>query len=373
MLTNEQEEILAEIIAERFTKINLKTLELIGNRISEINDLTATNKAQLKKMINVTGDIKLIETWLTKELNATAQEVEKVITEIAKANYTQASSSYIDKKQIPFKENAALQKIVKILTKETLGTLKNYSNTTLVGIIGIDGKYINFKDGYRALIDKAIEIKLSTGIDYTSQVRGVLNKIANGMVIYESGATRRVDTAVRYNILNTSHKMNQASQDLIGEEIGADGKEISMHANCADDHQHIQGLQVSNKEFEKINGKLSRKIGEHNCRHFVFSVRLGISKPINTKAKIKEINRKANKKITIDGVKKRRVEWQQEQNKAGLKIRRTKEKIALFDKAKDKEQVQKLKQRLKAEKHVYNTITEKAGLPKKAWQTRGHI
>ena len=66
-------------------------------------------------------------------------------------------------------------------------------------------------------------------------------------VQYESGHTRRVDTAVRMNVLDAMRRMNQRAMEEVGREFGADGVEIDAHMLCAEDHLPYQGQQFSNE------------------------------------------------------------------------------------------------------------------------------
>ena len=102
---------------------------------------------------------------------------------------------------------------------------------------------------------------------------------------YESGYTRRLDSAVRMNLLEGIRQINQGIQDKIGEELGADGVEISAHIYCAPDHEDVQGRQMTNAEYAKWDAEHAypkRQIGKLNCHHFVFRVLLGIQEPIHT-------------------------------------------------------------------------------------------
>ena len=93
-------------------------------------------------------------------------------------------------------------------------------------------------------------------------------------------------------------ELHNENQLIIGEEIGADGVEISVHENPAPDHEKAQGRQFSNEEYQKLQAgqeatdyrgiKVNldhdhkngyRPISEMNCYHYVFSVILGVNEP----------------------------------------------------------------------------------------------
>ena len=77
-------------------------------------------------------------------------------------------------------------------------------------------------------------------------------------------------------------------QNIVGEEFGANGIELSVHMNPAPDHAEAQGHQFTNKEFDKMQhgenfkdtkGReyqgFDRAIGTLNCRHFAISIKVG--------------------------------------------------------------------------------------------------
>lgn len=77
-------------------------------------------------------------------------------------------------------------------------------------------------------------------------------------VQYPSGLTRRLDSAIRMNVLDGIRAVSQDIMRQVGKEFRADGIEISAHALCAEDHLPYQGTQMSEKEFERLQNRLDR-------------------------------------------------------------------------------------------------------------------
>jgi hypothetical protein len=135
-------------------------------------------------------------------------------------------------------------------------------------------------------MDKAI-LAVSSGLgDYQSVTREAVQQLGyNGMqVVYESGYHRRLDTALRQNIIDGANQIAQHGSDLMGEELGFDAYEISAHARSAPDHEPVQGHVFSKAEFAKmqagqdcwdVDGNhyagFRRPIGEWNCMHLAMS------------------------------------------------------------------------------------------------------
>lgn len=127
-------------------------------------------------------------------------------------------------------------------------------------------------------------------------------------VVWKSGYTKRLDSTVKQNVLDGIREVNQETQNIVGEQFGADGKEITVHSNPAPDHAPFQGHQFTNEEwnnmqgnepFEDIKGQkfpaLKRIIGQWNCRHFAYSIIIGVSKPIYLDEQLDEIEEQNQK------------------------------------------------------------------------------
>src|SRR5699024_2831652 len=131
--------------------------------------------------------------------------------------------------------------------------------------------------------------------NYQKAMYDTIKQLANSgvrKIYYENEGkkpyARRLDSSVRQNILEGVRQVNIGVQEQVGKEFGADGVEVSHHVNCAPDHIHIDGKQFSKKQFEKINNNLTRPVASMNCRHFVFSIVLGVSSPLYTKKQLEQ-------------------------------------------------------------------------------------
>jgi hypothetical protein len=118
----------------------------------------------------------------------------------------------------------------------------------------------------------------------------------------------------------------------VGKEFGADGIELSAHALCAEDHLPYQGTQMSIKEFDRLQNRLDRPFGMWNCHHTWHYIILGVSKPAYSPEELEEYKRNSNEEIEIDGLKKTRYQWTQEQRRIETAIRYQKD-IAVAAKA----------------------------------------
>ena len=147
-----------------------------------------------------------------------------------------------------------------------------------------------------------------------------------------SGMTRRLDSAVRQNVLDGVRALNNDILRQLGNEYGADGVEISAHALCAADHLPYQGRQFSNREFQDIQNRLDRPFGMWNCKHTVFPIILGVSEPAHTEEELAAYRRNSSEAVEIGGRTMTRYEWTQEQRRIETAVRYQKD-IAIAAKA----------------------------------------
>lgn len=176
---------------------------------------------------------------------------------------------------------------------------------------------------------------------------------------------RRLDSSVRMNILDGVRQVNIGVQEQVGKEFGADGVEVSHHVNCAPDHIHIDGQQFSKKKFEKINNNLTRPVASMNCRHFVFSIVLGVSSPLYTKKQLEEDRKNNEKGFEYEGKHYTLYEGEQLQRKIELAVRQQKDLQIIAKASNDKDTISKSQSNITQLTQKYKELSKISGLPTK--------
>lgn len=282
-----------KIVFDRFNAINTEWLELQAEHFAKINnEFSKLDKWQQYEIMKKNAEKVKID--IDKAVNESILDIQEIYRELGEMRYSDARKLYIYQgiKQIPFAQNIALQRIIKAQAKITKNKLINLANTTVKSL------------SYRDAIDIAVT-KATLGTEsYNNAIRSVIKQQAKiGLsyytpkVEYESGIRIRLDSSVRMNVLEGIRTTNISIAEQIGDEYGADGVEITAHGLCAEDHIEINGKTYSKKEWERTNGRLERKVGTLNCKHFAIPILLNISKPSNTKQQIEEMNKRSMEKI----------------------------------------------------------------------------
>ena len=298
--------LLIERIVLRQQKANESILKEIGNILGEIGNLNPSEIYTIGQQLKYGESLKKIIKILSETSQVSEKEIYKMLEKEAKTNLL-FSEKYFKAKNvdfIPYEENTALQNKVNEISVATLNTYKNISQTT--GLTYLDSNLNRItkpiEQAYNEIIDQAIN-NVSMGKEtFQEALKKQLKVIGkNGIqsIEYESGYHRRIDTALRMNLQDGLNQLSIAQQQIVGNQFGNDGWEITTHINPAPDHEDIQGHIFDIENFNKlqdyeyfgiikdIKGRIYerngeehiRPIGELNCYHRAFAIVLGIDEP----------------------------------------------------------------------------------------------
>lgn len=360
MLSDTAIDNLVQQIVNRQEGINIYVLTKIAHRLRMIGDLSPNNIKQMQILVQMGTDIRQMNDYLAEMSNMQVQDIKSIIKTVALDNYLDAKPlyDYRHRSFVPFEQNTKLQQITNAVAEQTANTYKNLSNSHATGFWVKDKynpKQLVFKsidNSYRDAVDKAIQAVQSGAVDKEEAIRNVVKQLLDSGIrrmYWDSGYSQRLDTAVRRNIQDGVKQINQRIQDEIGKQIGADGKELSVHINSAPDHEPFQGHQFTNEEYEKLQSNedfkdvvgqkftgVKRIIGEWNCRHFALSIIVGQSKPRYSEQQLQNLIRKNHIGYTnADGKHFTLYECTQVQRKLETKIRYAKEEQMLMKELKN--------------------------------------
>lgn len=390
MLSEDAIEMLVQPVMIRQENINTFVLSKIADRINEIGHLLPSDVYKLERLLKTGSDVREINKFLADQTGLNERDIKKLIKQVAKDAYFDAKPyyDYRHKSFIPFVKNVALQRVVSSIARATADEYVNLSNTKSTGFLIRDLKHPNklkfqsVGDTYKSVIDEAIQAVQSGTIDYNTAMRRTMQQLVDSGVrkmYWDSGYSQRLDTAVRRNILDGVRAINQGVQDEVGKQFDADGKEITVHANSAPDHEPIQGHQFTNEEYDKLQSNLSfedilgnkfapieRAIGTWNCRHFTYSIIVGFTKPNYTLAeleKMKENNAKGY--TTPDGKHMTMYECTQRQRQLETLVRKNKDGQIAARKSGDIELAQKYQAKINRYTKEYDAFSDACGLSRK--------
>ena len=367
---------LPDPIAKNMEALNQYVVERICKRIKQIGTITPSDAHRLKSAIEYAGaDLQAIQKELERITGLNSKALEAMFEDVAAENVDFANTYYKARGMETLKdytENAALRSFVEAAKKTAADGVTNLSSTTMIGFKS-GKRVLPLREYYIQVIDKAITFAQTGTVDYYTAMRSTVKEMARGglrRVTFDSGYSRRLDSQVRMNLLDGVRQLNMAMLEQTGKEFGADGVEISAHALCAPDHQHIQGRQYSLAEFERLNRSLERPIGELNCHHFTTPIVLGVSKPVYSASELREINKRSNAKVSYGGKTYTRYEASQRQRQLETAIRYAKDERDACVAAGDKLGATQARKKSAALTAEYKRFSEQAGLTVRLERTR---
>ena len=398
MITEEQIDALVELLVDRIELANTYFLQNMGDSIKKIRQLTPTEAQQLVNILKYGGNYEDIIREIEKYTKLNIKDIDKIFSEYAKKDQLFYKQFY-KYRNIPFVEfakNEALITQTIALANITKQNMYNYTRSRAIGytIRDLQGnpQFLGLKETYERVLDEAL-LNVGTGKEtFDSAMSRIMKEIGGSglkTVEYASGKSMRLDSAIRMQLKSGLRELHNENQKIIGEEIGTDGIEISVHTNPAIDHEQIQGRQFSNEEYEKLDSGLEAKdykdniysldhdgngsyrpISEYNCYHYIFSIVLGVSKPEYDDEQLQEIIDKNEKGFELDGVHYTNYEGTQLQRQLERKIREQKD-IQIFAKASgNNDLVGEAQQKITQFTQKYKELSDISGLPMKPQRLR---
>lgn len=361
MLTPEQLQNLPQELTDLYGQLSEFILQDIARRIAKGAQITDTAEYQLYRARSLGLSTDEIAAKIAEINGSSAAEINRLIREAA------AQSDEFDRKMlgvdkgaaVPLEENAQLQKLISAQIAETAGKCENLTNTMGFADHDFLGRvyYLSMTDMYRREMDSA-HMKVVTGVtDYMTAIRQACNKLAaSGVrtIDYESGRSDRIEVAARRTLLTSVAHVTHRISEQNGEELGADGWEMSAHSGSRPSHAVYQGRQYTQEQYERIIKPL---ISEPNCRHDVFPIILGVSEPVYTEEELQNIDQPP---FTYEGRTYTAYEASQQMRKMERAMRKQKDRCIVADAAGDEEAFATASIRLNRQKYIYEDFCKAA-------------
>lgn len=378
-MATEKETKQADEIAQNYEDVNILYITLLAEQVGNIQlgDFDVIAQRDITNQ-----NLKKIRTETAKAQKKSIKQATMLIDKEARKTYAQMSKYYKAKgvKQIPFKKNRQILNTLEAIKRTTAGSFRNISGTTARSI------------RYQRCIDKAILSVQSGSSNYQQAINKAVRQTVKSAnkIEYASGYRRRVDTAVRMNILDGVRQVQMEVQRIAGEQFGADGVEIDAHGLCAEDHIDIQGRIFACEDYgvdntddlvEAINTEeidSDRGIGQWNCQHEAHPIVVGVSKPSYSEEDLEEMRQFTEEPIPeLNGMNRR--DASQKMRQIETKVREDKEELLqaktrykITGQEADKKEVQRYERKIAKNQGNYDALCSKAGLKPQKWRMQIH-
>ena len=380
-MTEEELYMLVMLIASRFSDLNEYYIALIADQIKTIGELNPKSLDRVAQMVRMNANIDEIMLRLKELTELTVKDVREIMERVAEDELldTRFRGYYSTKSGVPEEKltpeiaeqyagtdaRERLQRTALSMAAQTAGKIINLSNTTAVS------------EPYREAVDKAIMAVTEGVTSYREATREVVRSIGeSGMqVVYESGYHRRLDTAVRQNVLDATGQLAQNAAVMVGEALDYNGFEITAHAMSAPDHEPVQGHVFLREEYYKLQQDspatdadgvefpaMRRPIGEWNCRHFVYPFDTRYSKRTYTPEQLQKFMDDNKRGCTVGDRHMTLYEASQFMRSIETQIRREKDTAVAAQAAGDEGLRTDCQIRINDLSKTYKEVTEASGL-----------
>ena len=373
MLSEEALERLSERLVNRIEELNTFMINKLGEQIVDIGKVMPSQVGELLQSVKYGNDIDEIMNKIAEITDKNVDDIYKIFEEVAKLNqnYAKQFYKYRNINYVPFDQNIALQNQVNSIAKATANEYINISKTFAYMQYNSKGikKFTSISKIYQEITDKAVLGVVQGRESYQIAMQKVMKELtSNGLktVDYATGYSRRADSSIRMNIMDGIRKLNRELQEEFGKEFHADGIEISHHKYAAPDHiDTIDGKQFSKEEFERVNNSLTRHVGELNCYHFIYSIVLGISKPLYSKKELEADKQDNINGFEFEGKHYTMYEGTQLQRQIETKIRQYKDRQIGSKAINNYDEVYHCQEKIRQLTQKYNDLHKASGLPTK--------
>lgn len=308
MLTDEQIEEILYKYTSRQDEFNLSVIKIIADRLSKIADFDNLNT--MDRLALMQSDVEDIDEAYRKYKKDQLKRIRDDFWWIAVIVYMESLKFYEEKLEL--KMNKALMTAINEITEEAQKSFEQITKHPVFVIRDLKTpavlKAYNLEQTYRSVINEAtsysnvsnelrdIALKRTETQLFDSGVRYTINNSSD-----KAKDTVSANNTIRFNLLDSTKKLINKMQDIMGKQFGANAVELSAHIFPAPDHAPAQGHQFSLKDVEKMQSGqdfedlqgnkyvgFERNIGQWNCRHYFMKIKKG-AEPTYTQKELDKI------------------------------------------------------------------------------------
>lgn len=361
-----------------YNQLELSIFDIVIEKLAKIEDMNIVDVYS-----SMPEDVARINRELEQGSKNLQKLTRKTLRDMARANDEWARTYYEASgvEQVSAVNHQALSKTLETATKAATTKIAAMCRSTVFAI-GND-RFAPIEQGYKRIVSNvATEMAAGEITGQQAVKKAVQSMVSNGLrVMYQSGVTRNLHTAVRTNVMDAYRTAMTEMREIQGKEFGADGVEVSAHALCAPDHRPYQGMRYPYKSrpdyrytWDEVQNLPARPlVTGANCGHTVFPIIIGVSSAAYSREELNELNRRSKEEVTFTGLGGKdltmsRYDASQYQRKLETEIRKQKEQAYLLKKnGLDASAANKAARHYSSE---YKRISGEAGLTPRMENTR---
>jgi len=173
---------------------------------------------------------------------------------------------------------------MKATQREIFGSFADSFKANVIGLIDSGGEFTYFEQGYRKLINNAVVQAAEKEEDTAGIIKSAETLAERGLTrvnIPQSGIigdhyTRNIGVSFAMEFRHMLTQMTREMAEILAEETGATGYEISYHRGHRPTHT-LGRRQFTFGEMEKSGA--NAMLSDYNCYHWKFPVIVGVTPP----------------------------------------------------------------------------------------------
>lgn len=290
-----------------------KTLSKIVKRLNLLNGLGLYTISTVDMIPNTSNDLMEMDDDLSHLIAEQIILMSILLKRVAYATYnsTKPLFNYKHMKFVPLEDNKQLSmQLAKSVRESKQNYVKTMSNLAYK-TKNASGQFVvnSPKRTYKQIINRVLtNLQHMNHTDFVKFNDNLTKKLIGSKlltVLYDVNGRRslhELDSFLDNLLENSMWSVKQDIYNYVGNLLGTDGVEISVHKRPAEDHAPVQGHQFTLEEFNKMQSNMTfqdvqgryysnfvRKIGTWNCRHIVYPIFIGFNNPKYTDEQLQNI------------------------------------------------------------------------------------
>lgn len=375
----------ADYIANNLTEWEAESIAMVARKVKKIGKMSKAGAEKFKADEEAKKEWERIVAALAIATALNIRSLKKAYTAEFE-DWHKANKYLYDYRGIDFVEiakNKQMQGIIDDFVKQNGKDILNLTNTKALRVLDRNGNPIRFQDEIYKAFSEAVGYVKEGRTDFYSAMRQTIQNLGGGgcKIDYGGGITRRLDTVVRQNMLYGIKQSNDAYNEAIGKELGADGYEIDYHSNSRPTHRFMQGRQFCIGESREINGKhfdgmedtrdaesgknVTESLQDYNCQHYKTAIICGVSDPRYSAEELRRFDERDKRIYKVGDIEKDGYGWSQTMRGLEADIRKSKDEInSLSALGGNEAKIKELKNRIKTFQNKYDEISNVTGIAK---------
>lgn len=372
MLTPDYLESCSGEIIKLYNQLELEIISQIARRIESVGYLNVVALDNVKIAQEMGFLQQDVINLLSKYMDKSEEEVKEIFKDAGVETLKFDDTIYREQglNPIPIRQSKEMLQTILATAKKTNKNLNNLNMTTAN----------NASNTFYMAINKAY-LEVSSGAkNYNQAILDAVEESSKkgAWITYPSGKRRRLETAVRMNVVTGVNQTSAKLQEMRADEMGCDLMELTAHSGARPEHANWQGKIVSRSGKNKKHLNL-KDIGYGtatgfkgvNCSHDWYPYYEGMTKTYSNKD-IEEYN---NQKVEYQDKEMTLYEAMQLQRKMERKIREDKRELigleSILQNSKDDKLVEEAQKKYANKQIQYiqhkstlNKFTKETGLKK---------